>query len=688
MTFLTPSVLWLLGAESIPILIHLLSRLRINKVEFSTVRFIKQLETSSIRKVQIQKILLLLLRVLALASLVMMMAQPVTQGFMPGWLAAEQDARLVIIIDNSASMTVKDGEKTFLDRSKNETMALVPLFKDETRITVAQTCPPKVVFTGRSNDPGLRTSVKSIEPTASYDNIWQNINGLLRDKTIIEPIKECVIFSDLMHVPDSSFSSGIGNLDDWKFYFIQPGPVYDNLAVKNVSSINRIKTLNQLVKLDTRIQNAGTLQKPNVPLELLFNNQRVGQVVSEFDPGKEKKFLFQAYPAEVGIVEGRIMLPKDDYELDNSWYVSMPIMEQIRCGIIGATAEDITILEMILSAIDPENQFLTIESRIQPGLNRLFLDDIDVAVIHNPQGITEDGVKDLNTFLKEGGGVVWFQGDPEGREFHPDLFKKTGFPNPETLVNAGQGFFSTRIAGEHSDLLQNIQVRNIEKELPEIFTYVKTSLELNHETHWVLNNGDPLLLEFSKGSGTVFYFSTLLDLRWNDLPVRGIVVPLMYRLMVLTGTDEINTAAVLINEPKWIPVEESKLRNKWEVVSPSGKTEMIVPEYDREGITISVTDELGIYQVYSNGEFFTSFPTRLHYQEYIQPRIGQKDIESILPKNQTRWLTIHDKFAAAFSETRQGKSLWKLFLLAAMIFLLAETIIGRPEPVKMKPEDG
>ncbi|MEC9307826.1 MAG: BatA domain-containing protein, partial [Candidatus Neomarinimicrobiota bacterium] len=235
MTFLTPSVLWLLGAVSIPILIHLLSRLRINKVEFSTVRFIKQLETSSIRKMEIQKILLLLLRILALASLVLMMAQPVTQGFMPGWLAAEQEARLVMIIDNSASMTVKDGEKTFLDRSKNETMALVPLFKDETQITIAQTCPPKVVFTGRSKDPGLRSSVKSIEPSASYDNIWQSINGLLRDKTIIEPIKECVIFSDLMHVPDSSFSSGIEDLDDWKFYFIQPGIVYDNLAVKDVS---------------------------------------------------------------------------------------------------------------------------------------------------------------------------------------------------------------------------------------------------------------------------------------------------------------------------------------------------------------------------------------------------------------------------------------------------------------------
>ena len=35
MTFLSPSVLWLLAAVSIPIIIHLLSRLRIKKVEFS-----------------------------------------------------------------------------------------------------------------------------------------------------------------------------------------------------------------------------------------------------------------------------------------------------------------------------------------------------------------------------------------------------------------------------------------------------------------------------------------------------------------------------------------------------------------------------------------------------------------------------------------------------------------------------
>ena len=118
--------------------------------------------------------------------------------------------------------------------------------------------------------------------------------------------------------------------------------------------------------------------------------------------------------------------------------------------------------------------------------------------------------------------------------------------------------------------------------------------------HWTLNNEDPLLLEFSKGLGNIYYFSSLLDFRWTDLPVRGIVVPLLYRLLILTGTDEINTAPVLINESKIIDIKESNLNNSWEVLSPSGKTELIVPNYDKENIRITQTNELGIYEVYNN----------------------------------------------------------------------------------------
>jgi hypothetical protein len=184
----------------------------------------------------------------------------------------------------------------------------------------------------------------------------------------------------------------------------------------------------------------------------------------------------------------------------------------------------------------------------------------------------------------------------------------------------------------------------------------------------------------------VFYFSTLLDLRWNDLAIRGMFVPLMYRLLVLTGTDELNTTSVQIDEPKWITIEEKILRNKWEVISPSGNKEMIVPNYNLEGIQISNTNELGVYQVFSDGKLFTSFSTRLHEKEYLQHRINQRAIEPFIQQDQIRWLMLQNDFSQAFLEARQGKSLWKTFLLLALLFLLAETIIGRPQPIKMKSD--
>ena len=62
-----------------------------------------------------------------------------------------------------------------------------------------------------------------------------------------------------------------------------------------------------------------------------------------------------------------------------------------------------------------------------------------------------------------------------------------------------------------------------------------------------MNNNDPLLVEFSNGSGKIFYFSSLLTFKWNDLPVRGLVIPIIYRLLIMTGTDELNTASVEID---------------------------------------------------------------------------------------------------------------------------------------------
>ena len=686
MTFLSPSVFWLFSALSIPIIIHILNRFKVRKVEYSSIALIDKLRSSAIYRLNLRKVLILILRLLFLTSLILMFARPVTKGFIPGWFAAEQDASLVIIIDNSASMSAKKNEKSYLDISKSEVMTLLSGFKKETQIIISQTCPPKVVFKGTNTSSDIRNSIKYIESTNDYDSLWESINNVTLDEDINGVIKECVVFSDFMHFPDSSFIKNFEEENNWKFYFINHGKMNKNLGITNVSFLNRMKILSQLINIETDVKNTGYDDIENVPIELSFNNQRVGQVITEFKPDFGKSFLFQAYPIKDGILESVISLPEDDYVLDNNWYQTIAIMDKINCGVIGPNLEDISLIEMVLQSIDPDGSFLNITKIFQPKIKRLFLDDLDVILVHNVEGISEEGVKDLESFLKKGGGIIWFQGDSSVENFYLDLFSRLDFPRQENLVNSGGGVFNIEVISDQSYLLKDLQKRTIEKELPEILKYVEVLTSPNHEVHWKLNNDAPLLLEFSKGVGKIFYFSTLLDFGWTDLPIRGMIVPLLYRLLILTGTDEINTAPVLINEPKIIEIKESNLINSWEVVSPTGKTELIVPNYDKENIKITQTNELGIYEVYNNGKHFTSFPTRLHYNEYPRQSIDKNLLNNIFPKNNLRWINIDENFNEVFSETRHGKSLWNIFLIIAITFLLLETILSAPNAKKLKIE--
>ena len=194
MSFLNPANLWLLTFLTIPIAIHLLNRSKNKEIQFSSTHLIQKLKTTSLRRIELQKLFLLILRLLTILFLAFMLSQPVTKGFLSGWMETEQDSQLFIFIDNSASMSARNNGKTFLERSKHETVALLPLFKKQALISIIQTCPPKIVFEGFSNDPNIKKTVKSIQQTSSFDDIWGIVPIFLDDKSIVEPVKECIIF--------------------------------------------------------------------------------------------------------------------------------------------------------------------------------------------------------------------------------------------------------------------------------------------------------------------------------------------------------------------------------------------------------------------------------------------------------------------------------------------------------------
>ncbi len=674
MTFLSPSSLFLLFAITIPIVIHLLNRFNVKNVEFSTIRFLKSLENNAIKNIKLKKMLLLLLRIGIITCLVLMIARPVTKGFMPGWISAELESRLLLVVDNSSSMSGKVNKETLLDVAKRAAKDLYQIYNENTTIDIVQTCPPKTLYSGKVTDLSIPSIIDQINQTVNYDNIWTLLDSLTKTLQATEPIKECVIISDFQNntIPDNRLS------DNWKFYLVNAGIVNNNLSINNLEVISSIKVPDQLLKLKTSIKNTGNTKLTNSPINLFFENNRVGQVISEFDKGSNKEFIFQAYPDKKGVLNGSVNLPNDDYLMDNIWYMTIPILDKINCLMIGSSDEEIKMFKLIVDAIDPDKQLIDFDSKKLPVVNRLFVDDIDILIIHNPEAFTESAFDELDIYLQEGGGLIWFSGGMEVDPAYNKYFSNFNFPNALNLVESESGLFNVNLPQREDHLLSNISVRKLKNELPECYRYIKHSHNNKHNIHLELNNGDPLLLDFNRGNGKIFYFTSLMNLSWSDIPLRGIMVPLMYRLLMLGGTDEINTVPVAVGDVKWISLGRNEVRNKWEVKAPSGEMTLVVPDFSKESLKILNTNELGIYEIYQNGNYYTAFSTYLHTNEIIYKQVTKNQISGLFSKEMYRWVNIDKNFNNVFNETRQGKSLWKIFLLIALIFFLLETWIGRP----------
>ena len=95
--------------------------------------------------------------------------------------------------------------------------------------------------------------------------------------------------------------------------------------------------------------------------------------------------------------------------------------------MIGGADEEISMFRLIIDAIDPEMQLINFESRNQPIINRLFIDDIDLLIIHNPAAFTEAAFDELDIFLQRGGGLIWFSGGMEIDPIYINIFLASAF---------------------------------------------------------------------------------------------------------------------------------------------------------------------------------------------------------------------------------------------------------------------
>ena len=117
MTFLQPGVLWALPLLLLPVIIHLINRMRHRPQPWAAMMFLVAATRASTNRARLKQWLLLLFRTLAVLALILFLARPLGGGWL-GWAVNAAPDVIMIVLDRSASMETRLPGQTITRREQ------------------------------------------------------------------------------------------------------------------------------------------------------------------------------------------------------------------------------------------------------------------------------------------------------------------------------------------------------------------------------------------------------------------------------------------------------------------------------------------------------------------------------------------------------------------------------------------
>lgn len=184
---------WFWALLALPIIVFYLLKVRLRRVPVSTVMFWEQvIEEQQARSLwqQLRHWISLLMQLLLLALLVLALADPYF------FWEVRQQRRVVLVVDNSASMQATDVRPTRLGRAKEMSHVVINRlrFRDEMAIITAGT-QPRVVCGLTSHQRNLRAAIDGIIPSDGPTRVIEALE-LGRRLLASHPNGELVVLSD------------------------------------------------------------------------------------------------------------------------------------------------------------------------------------------------------------------------------------------------------------------------------------------------------------------------------------------------------------------------------------------------------------------------------------------------------------------------------------------------------------
>ena len=678
MQFVNPFFLFGLFAIAIPVAIHLFNFRRYRKIYFSNVDLLRNFQKKTRKQSELLHLLVLAARILTIIALVMAFAQPyipIRENVVTGSVQIAG-----VFVDNSFSMEAADADGRKLDEAKRKAADIALAYDADDLFQLLTND-----FESRhqrlvSRDEFL-LMLKDIKPgpvARSFTEVYARQSDVLKNSRY--PSASSYLISDFQYstmlssLPDSSA--------DFSTYLVPVGGNQaGNLYIDTCWFDNPVLRVNQTAGLQVKISNISENNLEKIPVRLLINGEQ--RAIASIDIEANTSQITTLAFSTTNSGQQNAVVEISDYPVvfDDSYYLSFIVTESIPILAINQDEQDPYLTSVF--AVDSVLQFANSTLR-QTNFSRL--SENQLIILNGVSNLSSGSVSELSSFIEQGGDVLIFPPDGDNMDLVNQMLAGLAAPlfgqidttaGRVAKINKSHIVFNNVFDGSGA-IQDNADLPFISKH----YRITRPSAGISDDI-MTLDNGDPLFTMKSVGQGKTYLSAVSLSDDWGNFPRHALFVPVMLNiafeseshppLMYYTQHE----TAIKVGNVK--PAGDNVFRIKNE----EGSYEFIpeIRQVDGQSVIFlrnNIT-EAGFYNVNDADKIVNVLAFNFNRKESDLRFADAEQLKTVI--GEVSGITVlsegKKEISRLISERNHGRKLWKWFIIAALIFILAEVLLLR-----------
>ena len=444
--FLNPALFWPgVALAALPIIIHLINRLRYKRVRFAAMEFLLASEQKNRRRVLLEQMLLLLARILLVLLILALIGRLILD---PKHLSLFQGARThhVILLDDTGSMRDRVGEMSAFDQAKKVVSGIIAQGAERPgtqRVTLVMLSSPTETSSGlteRDVDSQLlddsaaqlqdltctyRTgspvaALAAVRNRLASDKASEKVLHVLSDFRKPDWYDNGALVSELEALDDAAVSINLVRLAEEQ---------HENLAVTELTGAVETAAVGVPVTLRAKVLNAGQREAATAKLAVSIDGQALNrrEPLPPIPAGESREVTFEVDFAASGLHRVEVSLEADALEADNIRRLAVDVPQANPVLVIDGspgTVQGLYVADALAADQSVTGYAVTIDG--PEGLRKRNLAEFALVYLLNVPELPPDATAALRKYVSDGGGMAFFAGETINAAYYNKEFYAGG----------------------------------------------------------------------------------------------------------------------------------------------------------------------------------------------------------------------------------------------------------------------